>query len=577
MKLPFSRLSILWKILLSTSVAITAVFAVAGWFAVNSATRATSESIQHEVRDSFQAYQSLWRSRTNRLASISAILSAMSDVRAAFGTGDAATIRDTAGELWSRVSDENAFFLVTTPDGRVIASLGKLPRDPLPGELPIVHDALAHFPAQVSGFLARGERLYFIAVTPVYVQATQGTALINVLVAGYDVDSGVAARLKDDTGGSEYIFLSRGRIVAATLPPADAAAVAPQLDRPGGSIRSRSAEYAPLIAQLAGIDGTPVGQLAILRSFDDARRQIAMLRRNISLMWVIAMIAGLALTYVTARRIVEPIKELDRAAAQVVLQNYDCQVVAESDDELGRLARTFNAMCSSIRQGREELIRSERIATIGRLAASIVHDLRNPLAAIYGGTEMLLYSQLSEDQIQRLAGNMFRASIQVQGMLQDLLDVSRGKAGQVKECNLRELVAAVSDSLAPTAETRSVGIVLQVPDRLVLALDRRRIERVFLNLMGNALDAMPEGGTLTVSAAVEADSVLVEVRDTGPGIAPEVRGRLFQPFVTARKAGGLGLGLAMARQAVVDHGGDIWARSESGRGACFCFRLPAAP
>jgi len=577
MKLPFSRLSILWKILLSTSVAITAVFAVAEWFAENSATRATSESIQHEVRDSFQAYQSLWRSRTNRLASISAILSAMSDVRAAFGTGDAATIRDTAGELWSRVSDENAFFLVTTPDGRVIASLGKLPRDPLPGELPIVHDALAHFPAQVSGFLARGERLYFIAVTPVYVQATQGTALINVLVAGYDVDSGVAARLKDDTGGSEYIFLSRGRIVAATLPPADAAAVAPQLDRPGGSIRSRSAEYAPLIAQLAGIDGTPVGQLAILRSFDDARRQIAMLRRNISLMWVIAMIAGLALTYVTARRIVEPIKELDRAAAQVVLQNYDCQVVAESDDELGRLARTFNAMCSSIRQGREELIRSERIATIGRLAASIVHDLRNPLAAIYGGTEMLLYSQLSEDQIQRLAGNMFRASIQVQGMLQDLLDVSRGKAGQVKECNLRELVAAVSDSLAPTAETRSVGIVLQVPDRLVLALDRRRIERVFLNLMGNALDAMPEGGTLTVSAAVEADSVLVEVRDTGPGIAPEVRGRLFQPFVTARKAGGLGLGLAMARQAVVDHGGDIWARSESGRGACFCFRLPAAP
>jgi signal transduction histidine kinase len=581
MKLPFSRLSILWKILLSTSVAITAVFAVAGWFAVNSATRATSESIQHEVRDSFQAYQSLWKSRTSRLASISSILSAMSDVRAAFGTGDQATIRDTAGELWSRVSDENAFFLVTTPDGRVIASLGKLPPESLPGEIPIVHDALTRFPAQVSGFLARGDRLYYLAVTPVYVQATEGTALINVLVAGYDIDSGVAARLKNDTGGSEYVFLSRGRVVASTLSPADAAWVAPQLDAPqlgrsGGSIRSRSAEYAPLITPLADIDGAPVGQLAILRSFDVASRQIAALRRNISLMWVISMVAGLALTYVTARRIVEPIKELDRAAAEVALQNYDCHVAVDSDDELGRLARTFNAMCSSIRQGREELIRSERIATIGRLAASIVHDLRNPLAAIYGGAEMLLFSQLSEDQIQRLAGNMFRASIQVQGMLQDLLDVSRGKAGQVKECNLRELVAGVSDSLAPTAETRSVGIVLQVPDHLVLPLDRRRIERVFLNLMGNALDAMPEGGTLTVSAAVEADSVLVEVRDTGPGIAPEVRGRLFQPFVTARKAGGLGLGLAMARQAVVDHGGDIWAKSESGQGTCFCFRLPAA-
>jgi signal transduction histidine kinase len=574
MKLPFSRISILWKILLSTSVAITAVFAVAGWFAVDSATHATSESIEHEARASFQAYQSLWRSRTDRLASISAILSAMSDVRAAFGTGDQATIRDTAGELWSRVSDENAFFLVTNPAGRVIASLGKLPPAALSGEIPVVQEARARFPAQVSGFLARGERLYQVTVTPVYVQATQGTALINVLVAGYDVDSGVAARLKSDTGGSEYVFLSHGRVVAATLSPADAAAVAGQLGRSTGPIRARSAEYAPQITQLAGINGEPVGQLAILRSFDAASRQIAALRGNVRLLWVISMIAGLALTYVTARRIVGPIKELDSAAAEIALQNYDCQVTVRSDNELGRLARTFNAMCASIRQGREELIRSERIATIGRLGASIVHDLRNPLAAIYGGTEMLMCSQLSEAEIQRLAGNMYRASLQIQGLLQDLLDVSRGKAGQVKECNLQEIVAGVADSLTATAETRSVGIVLQFPGNLVLALDQRRIERVFLNLMGNALDAMPSGGTLTVSAAAGPDSVLVEVRDTGQGIAPEIRGRLFQPFVTAGKAGGLGLGLAMARQAVVDHGGDMWASSDPGNGACFCFRLP---
>jgi signal transduction histidine kinase len=362
--------------------------------------------------------------------------------------------------------------------------------------------------------------------------------------------------------------------VAATLSPADAAAVARQLGRSTGPIRARSAEYAQQITPLAGINGEPVGQLAILRSFDAASREIAALRGNIRLLWVISMIAGLALTYVTARRIVGPIKELDSAAAEIGLQNYDCQVTVKSDDELGRLARTFNAMCASIRHGREELIRSERIATIGRLGASIVHDLRNPLAAIYGGTEMLMCSQLSEAEIQRLAGNMYRASLQIQGLLQDLLDVSRGKAGQVKECNLREIAAGVADSLAATAETRSVGIVLQFPGNLVLALDQRRIERVFLNLMANALDAMPSGGTLTVSAAAGPDSVLVEVRDTGQGIAPEIRGRLFQPFVTARKAGGLGLGLAMARQAVVDHGGDMWASSESGNGACFCFRLP---
>jgi len=96
MRTRLSRISLLWKVLLSTSAAITVVFAVTGWIVVKSAIRATSESIDHEVQASFQAYQSLWKSRADRLSSISSILSAMSDVRAAFGTGDEATIRDTA-------------------------------------------------------------------------------------------------------------------------------------------------------------------------------------------------------------------------------------------------------------------------------------------------------------------------------------------------------------------------------------------------------------------------------------------------------------------------------------------------
>jgi signal transduction histidine kinase len=573
MRNPFARLSLLWKILLMTSGAITLVFAATGLMVVQSAIRATTESINHEVEASFQAYQSLWKSRADRLSSISLVLSAMSDVRAAFGTGDEVTIRDTAGELWARVSDEEAIFLVATPRGKVIASLGGQSRLSLPSELPEVREALTRFPAQASGFLARGDRLYHLTITPVYVQSTGGTALLNVLVAGYEINRGVAERLKRSTGGSEFLFISRGRVVASTLPLADSQVIARQLSRSARPVRAGGSEYAPLLTPLADIHGVPVGQLAILRSFDAASREIAALRRNISLLWLFSILAGLALTYLPARRIVEPVKELDRAATEVARQNYDCQVAVQSEDELGRLAATFNAMCASIRQAREELIRSERITTIGRLATSIVHDLRNPLAAIYGGAEMLVDSQLSPDQTQRLAGNMYRASLQVQELLEDLLDLGRGRAGQVKPCNLRDLVATVADSLSPIAEAQTVNVAVDVPDSLELPLDQRRIERVFLNLMGNALEVMPDGGTLTVSARLDGDSVLVRVRDTGPGIAPEVRARLFEPFVTAGKAGGLGLGLALARQTVVDHGGDMWEDS-NGQGACFSFRLP---
>ncbi len=576
MKNWFARLSLRWKILLSTSVAITLLFAVTGWIAVDSVSRATLSSLDHTVQASFQAYESLWKSRADRLSSISSILSAMAEVRAAFSSGDEATIRDTASELWSRVSDEGgAIFLVADPRGRVIASLGGLSRNDLPAELPVVRDALRHFPAQASGFLAWGDKLYQLTITPVYVHSTGGTALLNVLVAGYDINRAVAERLRAATGGSEFLFLSQGRVVATSLPARTAAIIASQLSRPAGTIRVGKTEYAPLITPLSDIEGSQVGQLAILRSLDAAKAEISMLRRNISLLWLFSMIAGLGLTYIPARRLVRPVEQLDRAAAEVARQNYDCEVPVESEDELGRLAATFNAMCASIRQARADLIRSERMLAIGRLAASIVHDLRNPLAAIYGGAEMLMYAGLSEAQVQRLAGNMYRASLHIQELLQDLLEMGRGKVVELEPCDLRDIVREVAGSLASAAEAQSVKIVLDVPEGLELSLDRHRIARVFANLIGNALQAMPGGGTVTVSAAAVQSSVVVEVRDTGAGIAPEIRDRLFQPFATTRQGVGLGLGLALARQTVLDHGGDMWVSSPPGQGACFSFRLPA--
>ena len=100
------------------------------------------------------------------------------------------------------------------------------------------------------------------------------------------------------------------------------------------------------------------------------------------------------MTYLVARKIMQPVAELDRAAAEIAKQNYDYNVTVHSQDELGRLAETFQSMCDSIRRAREELIRQERISTIGQLSTSIVHDLRNPLAAIYAGAEMLMDSNL---------------------------------------------------------------------------------------------------------------------------------------------------------------------------------------
>src|ERR1700694_5211055 len=158
----------------------------------------------------------------------------------------------------------------------------------------------------------------------------------------------------------------------------------------------------------------------------------------------------------------QPVAELDRAAAEIGKQNYDYNINVTSQDELGRLAETFQSMCASIQRAREELIRQERIDTIGQLSTSIVHDLRNPLAAIYAGAEMLVDSNLPEDQTRRLARNIYRASRGIQDMLQQLLNVARGKSGGGEMCSLSEVIAAAWASLMPSTDARQIELEMGV-------------------------------------------------------------------------------------------------------------------
>ena len=567
----FSRLSLLWKILIPVSLVMTAVFAITGWLVERNVVNTTYESVAQEAKASFQAYESLWKARADRLASVSAILSTMSDVRAAFGTGDQATIRDTAGELWSRISSENAFFLVADAQGRVLASLGA-PASFVPNDdLPMVRVARGQFPKQASGFVQKGDELFQVVVTPVYVQSAGGSALLDVLVAGYKVDDAVAQGLKTSTGGSEYVFVSNNHVVTSTLTPGATSSLAPELLR--NSNASQIAGFLALPSPLYDVAGTPMGQLYILRSLSAASQRLGMLRRQIFGLWLLALVAGLAVTYLVARKIMQPVEELDRAAAEIAKQNYDHRVNVASQDELGRLAETFQSMCESIKEAREELIRRERISTIGQLSTSIVHDLRNPLAAIYAGAEMLMDGHLPEDQTKRLARNIYRASRGIQDMLQQLLDVVRGKTSGSEMCSLREVVEAAWDTVAATADTRKVELIAEIPEEMACSMDRARMERVFSNLFENAIDAMRSGGRVAVHSHTEADNIVVRVEDTGPGISPALRGRLFQPFVTAGKKNGLGLGLALSRQTLLDHGGDMWADTH-GPGARFYLRLP---
>jgi signal transduction histidine kinase len=205
---------------------------------------------------------------------------------------------------------------------------------------------------------------------------------------------------------------------------------------------------------------------------------------------------------------------------------------------------------------------------------SIVHDLRNPLSAIYSGAEMLLESQLPLAESHRLAHNIFMSAVRIKELLQDYVDHCRATERQVSASNVRNLISDAVDRIAPLAEAQSVALVQDVPADLAVLVDRRRIASVFTNLFVNALEVMPQGGSIHISAYSLDGTVVIKVRDSGPGVPTEIRDRVFEPFVTAGKSNGWGLGLASARQVINEHGGEMWLESRAG-GACFGFSLPS--
>jgi signal transduction histidine kinase len=214
---------------------------------------------------------------------------------------------------------------------------------------------------------------------------------------------------------------------------------------------------------------------------------------------------------------------------------------------------------------------AEDLSTPDWLATSLLHDIRNPLGTLCAGTEILMDLDAASPQVKRLATNMHRAAERIRDLLADLGRVSRGLKFPSEVCDLRAVISAGAEAAAASALNQRAQILISVDD-LQLPLVRTRMERVFANLISNALEAMVQGGTIRIDARKAGECVRIEVEDTGPGIHPGIHARLFEPFVTAGKENGLGLGLALSRQTILDHGGEIWTRPSSG--ACFVISLP---
>jgi signal transduction histidine kinase len=214
---------------------------------------------------------------------------------------------------------------------------------------------------------------------------------------------------------------------------------------------------------------------------------------------------------------------------------------------------------------------AERFQSMDGLTASIVHDLRSPLTAICGCAEMLLEARLDAVQSRRVTTNIHRAAGRMRDLLTALTSLARGCVETRTLCNLHAVLESAIE-VSGVSDRSDIHIHLHAPCGIEMTLACAQVQRVLVNLILNAMEAMQAGGEIGISAMVVGKYVRIEVEDNGPGIPPQIRKRLFEPFVTAGKKDGLGLGLTLSRQTIEDHGGELWL--EAAAGARFVFSLP---
>jgi signal transduction histidine kinase len=337
-------------------------------------------------------------------------------------------------------------------------------------------------------------------------------------------------------------------------------------------------------------------------AFGNVEQIVETERRILLAILLVAAAAGLLTSFAISRGLARPISQLREAMAVVGGGNLDHPIEARSRDEIGDLARAFAGMTEKLRQSRADMVRlnteleakisqlertqaqlvqSEKLASIGEMAAAVAHGLRNPLASLRASAQLVQRHPESAAARELLASIVDEVD-RLDRRVSHLLSFARPAPFHAMRESVAQLVEGLRPAFAQALRERRVELALELPDHLPdVQVDPMQLEQAVLEIVSNALDAMPEGGRLTIAARPEADpegagGVVLEIADTGPGIAESVLPSVCEPFFTTRPDG-TGLGLAIAKRYVEQNGGRLEIASRAGEGTRVGLWLPGAP
>ena len=520
------------------------------------------QRIAVNLHDSVAAFRDFRHERETMLTNDVALLADLPLTRAIMtGPDDPVTIQDASQQIW-QIADFDLLVLVSR-GGKVVALHTKTPGFTRDVAEKYFQQSLDEDRGESSHWWLGEHHLYQTFIEPIYRGSRTDGTLTGFLVIGYEINDQLAA-LVSKVAGSQVAFSCGDEVVATTLPPAQLqeaklqplfTGTAQEVPR---DIQIGKERFLATSLELSGSRTTPV-RLSVLGSYDQATKFVDQLNRYLLLLGFAAVLVGSGLVFFVSHTFTRPLGHLVAGVRALEGGDFHHPLDPRGRDEVAELTRAFQGMRASLLKSRQDLLESEQLATIGRMASSISHDLRHSLAAIVANSEFLCDSHLTAVQREELYQEVRTGVNLMTDLIDSLLEFARTREslnstyGNVAD-TIQRAVQAVR--LHPRHHSRSIDVMCG--PQVAGWFDQRKLERALYNLLLNASEAVPAvGSRIEVTAGEISGAITISVADNGPGIAESIRDRLFHPFVSYGKENGTGLGLAVVQKIVQDHGGEI--------------------
>lgn len=519
-----------------------------------------TDDLSKDLDHSVITFQNLEAERLGALERENALLADLPTLKALMTSGDDLTIQDGAVEFWQLSG--NDLFALADASGRVVAAYTK--GAPPDATLRMRLNALLASPDK--HYLIDGRSLYACSQRPLYFGGDENGTLLGYVISGVSIEPTV--RQISQPTGVEATFLSGGQVVASTLDPTVQTTLAAQPQLLSGTPRAPSTvklgneRFLAATEDLSAAATFPL-QLVVLKSFEPAERSINRIDRMVLFAGFLALLSGTVLMIALSRLVTRPLEELSRSVRAFGVGDVKYRIPRHGTREVRQLSTAFASMRDEIQQVNQALLESERLATIGRMASSVSHDLRHYLAAVYANAEFLASDKLSAKERTEIFADIRAAVHGTTDMIESLLIFSRTGTGIRRSPKLVATLlerAAVLARKHPDAEGVTLVTHYGDPTETSAVVDGKQIERAIFNLLLNACQSVRVTGNVSsVVASLETHEqyIVISVTDNGAGVPGCIRESLFEPFVSEGKQKGTGLGLTLAHCVAVEHGGEV--------------------